>query len=80
MGVTPFQVVYGRSPLPLIYYGDRETPNSTLDEQLKEWDITLGALKDHFKIVQEKMKSMMIIKKDMLSFNRENGLLEDSSV
>lgn len=41
---------------PLIYYGDRETPNSTLDERLKERDIALGALKDHLRVAQEKTK------------------------
>lgn len=33
IGVTPFQAVSGRLPPPLIYYGDMETPNSTLDQQ-----------------------------------------------
>ncbi|KAA0058175.1 DNA gyrase subunit A [Cucumis melo var. makuwa] len=50
LGVSPFQAVYGRSPPALIYYGDKETPNSTLDEQLKERDITLAALKDHLRV------------------------------
>ncbi|KAA0066054.1 ty3-gypsy retrotransposon protein [Cucumis melo var. makuwa] len=48
--------VYGRLSSPLIYYGDQDTPNSALDEQLKERDIALGALKEHLKIAQEKMK------------------------
>ncbi|KAA0056364.1 T32E20.30 [Cucumis melo var. makuwa] len=34
--------VYGHLPPPLIYYRDWETPNSTLDEQMKERDVTLG--------------------------------------
>ena len=50
--ITPFQAVYGRLP-PLIYYEDRDTPNSALDEQLKERDIALGALKEHLKIAQK---------------------------
>ncbi|TYK28538.1 transposon Tf2-1 polyprotein isoform X1 [Cucumis melo var. makuwa] len=62
LGVSPFQAVYGRSPPALIYYGDRETPNSTLDEQLKERDITLAALKDHLRVAQKKMKSYADIK------------------
>ncbi|KAA0055700.1 Ty3/gypsy retrotransposon protein [Cucumis melo var. makuwa] len=56
IGITPFQAVYGRLPPPLIYYGDMETPNSTLDQQLKDRDITLGALKEHLKLAQERMK------------------------
>ena len=39
-----------------MYYDDRDTPNSALDEQLKERDIMLGALKEHLRIAQEKMK------------------------
>ena len=36
LGLTPFQDVYGRKPPSLLYYGDGETANSTLDEQLRE--------------------------------------------
>ncbi|KAA0037056.1 transposon Tf2-1 polyprotein isoform X1 [Cucumis melo var. makuwa] len=42
IGIIPFQAVYGRLPPPLVYYGDMETPNSTLDQQLKDRDIALG--------------------------------------
>ncbi|KAL4028780.1 hypothetical protein IC575_011991 [Cucumis melo] len=48
--ITPFQAVYGCLPPPLVYYGDMETPNSTLDQQLKDRDIALGALKEHLKL------------------------------
>ena len=56
LGVTPFQVVYGRLPPPLIYYGERDTTNSMLDEQLKERDVVLGALREHLRVAQDKMK------------------------
>ncbi|KAA0034981.1 Transposon Tf2-9 polyprotein [Cucumis melo var. makuwa] len=56
LGITPFQAVYGRLPPPLVYFGDRDTPSTALDEQLKERDVTLGALKEHLKFAQEKMK------------------------
>ncbi|KAL0534326.1 hypothetical protein IC582_028616 [Cucumis melo] len=56
LGATPFQAIYGRLPPLLIYYGDRDTPISALDEQLKERDIALEALKEHLRIAQEKMK------------------------
>ena len=46
--MTPFQAVYGRTPPALIYYGDRETPNSMLDEQLKERDVALGYFEGAF--------------------------------
>ena len=46
LGVSPFQAVYGRAPPALLYYGDRGTSISTLDEQLKERDIVLGVLKN----------------------------------
>ena len=42
--------VYKHLPPPLVYYDDRDTPNSALDEQLKERDIMLGALKEHLRI------------------------------
>ncbi|KAL0556518.1 hypothetical protein IC582_005032 [Cucumis melo] len=42
IGINPFQAVYGRLPPPLIYYGDEETPNSTLDRQLQDRDVILG--------------------------------------
>ena len=48
LGITPFQAVYGRLSPPLIFYGERDTTNSTLDEQLKERDVVLGALREHF--------------------------------
>ena len=48
--MTPFQVVYGRQPPPLIYYSDGATTNATLDEQLKERDLALTALKDHLRL------------------------------
>ena len=35
----------------LIHYGDMETSNSTLDQQLKDRDIALRALKEHLQAV-----------------------------
>lgn len=32
-----------------------ETSNSTLDQQLKDKDVILGALKEHLKVAQERM-------------------------
>ena len=63
IGITPFQAVYGRVPPPLLYYGDRDTSNSTLDEQLKERDVALGALKEHLQVAQDKMKKYADVKR-----------------
>ncbi|KAL0554843.1 hypothetical protein IC582_008771 [Cucumis melo] len=68
IGITPFQAVYGRLPPPLVYYGDMETPNSTLDQQLKDRDIALGALKEHMKIAQERMKKQADTKRREVEF------------
>ncbi|KAA0046076.1 peroxidase 64 [Cucumis melo var. makuwa] len=50
IGVTPSQAIYERMPPPLIQYGDMETPNSTLDQQLRDRDIALGALRRNEKL------------------------------
>ncbi|KAA0057099.1 peroxidase 64 [Cucumis melo var. makuwa] len=56
IGITLFQAVYGCVTPPLIYYGDSEMPNSTLNQRVKERDVALGVLKEHLLIAQEKMK------------------------
>ena len=52
----------------MIYYGDQGTSISTLDEQLKERDIPLGALKEHLRIAQDKMKSYADMKRRHVEF------------
>ena len=56
LGITHFPVVYGRTPPPLIYYGDQSTSNFLLDEQLKARDEVLEVLKEHLRVAQDKMK------------------------
>ncbi|TYK19390.1 Transposon Ty3-I Gag-Pol polyprotein [Cucumis melo var. makuwa] len=73
LGVSPFQAVYGRTPPPLVFYGDLGTPNSTLDDQLKQRDIALGALKEHLRVAQEKMKTYVDLKRRHVEF--EEGTL-----
>ena len=63
IGVTLFQAVYGHLPPPLEYYGERDTTNSTLDEQLKERDVVLGALREHLRIAHDKMKKYADMKR-----------------
>lgn len=40
--------MYGRLPPPLLYYGDTNTINSTLDQQLKERDIAFMGIEGAF--------------------------------
>ena len=68
IGITPFQAVYGRLPPPLIQYGDMDTPNSTLDQQLKKRDVALGALKEHLRVAQERMKNYADLKRRDVEF------------
>ena len=63
LGVTPFQAMYGRVPPPLISYGEGATSNSTLDEQLVERGVALGAFKEHLREAQEKMKKYVDAKR-----------------
>ncbi|KAA0048440.1 Retrovirus-related Pol polyprotein from transposon 17.6 [Cucumis melo var. makuwa] len=49
-------VVYGRKPPTLLSYGEGGTSDSTLDEQLRERDITLAALHEHLLLAQQQMK------------------------
>ncbi|XP_050939335.1 uncharacterized protein LOC127148944 [Cucumis melo] len=53
---------------PLLYYGDVATPNSTLDQQLKDRDIALGTLKEHLRIAQEKMKKHADLRRRTVEF------------
>ncbi|TYK22515.1 transposon Tf2-1 polyprotein isoform X1 [Cucumis melo var. makuwa] len=56
LGKSPFQVVYGRKPPTLLSYGERRTSNSSIDEQLKERDVALDALREHLLLAQQQMK------------------------
>ncbi|KAL0537842.1 hypothetical protein IC582_026831 [Cucumis melo] len=56
LGMTPFQVVYGRKPPPLLSYGTQVTSNATLDEQLRERDKMILSLREHLRLAQDQMK------------------------
>ncbi|KAA0040843.1 Ty3/gypsy retrotransposon protein [Cucumis melo var. makuwa] len=56
LGMTPFQVVYGRKPPPLLSYGAQVTSNVTLDEQLKERDEMILSLRENLRLAQDQMK------------------------
>ena len=55
LNMLPFQVVYGRKPPTLLSCGER-TSNSSVDEQLRERDVALDALRGHLLLAQQQMK------------------------
>ncbi|TYK14862.1 transposon Tf2-1 polyprotein isoform X1 [Cucumis melo var. makuwa] len=55
LDMSPFQVVYGRKPPTLLSYGERKTSDSSVDEQLRERDVALDALREH--LLNEKLSS-----------------------
>ncbi|KAA0040204.1 ty3-gypsy retrotransposon protein [Cucumis melo var. makuwa] len=56
IGMSPFQVVYGKKPPALLSYGSMQSKNSTVEEMLQERDEILSALRDHLRLAQEQMK------------------------
>ncbi|KAA0026023.1 putative retroelement pol polyprotein [Cucumis melo var. makuwa] len=56
LDMSPFQVVYGRKPPTLLSYGERGTSHSLIDEQLRERDVALDALREHLLLAQQQMK------------------------
>ncbi|TYK03080.1 ty3-gypsy retrotransposon protein [Cucumis melo var. makuwa] len=54
---TPYAVVYGQAPPPIISYGQSSTtPNNSVESQLQARDETLAALKRHLQHAQDQMK------------------------
>ncbi|KAA0051271.1 ty3-gypsy retrotransposon protein [Cucumis melo var. makuwa] len=59
---TPYAVVYGQPPPPIISYGQtRTTPNDSVEHQLQSRDEMLKALKRHLQHAQERMKKFVDI-------------------
>lgn len=56
INATPYSVLYGRPPPPLVSYGDRKTTNDTLEHPLIDRDKALVALKEHLALAQNRMK------------------------
>ncbi|KAL0533232.1 hypothetical protein IC582_030448 [Cucumis melo] len=56
IGMTPFQVVYGRQPPTVLSYGNSPSKNSTVEEMLLERDLVLVSLREHLRLAQEQMK------------------------
>ncbi|KAA0035475.1 Transposon Tf2-6 polyprotein [Cucumis melo var. makuwa] len=63
LGVSPFQVLYGRKPPSFVSYGVGDTSNSSLAEQLSERDTVLAALRDHLLLAQQQMKQYADMKR-----------------
>ena len=57
INTTPFQVVYGRDPSPLIQGIPSALPNSTMDQLLQDCDYMLIVLREHLVHAQQRMKS-----------------------
>ncbi|KAA0032598.1 retrotransposon protein, putative, unclassified [Cucumis melo var. makuwa] len=60
IGMSLFQVVYGRKPPALLSYGSMQSKNSTVEEMLQERDEILSALRDHLHLAQEQMKDYAV--------------------
>ena len=65
---NPFQIVYGRSPPPLLSYGNHKTPHNEVELMLKERDLALIALKENLNVAQNRMKKMADSKRRELKF------------
>ncbi|KAL4018588.1 hypothetical protein IC575_022188 [Cucumis melo] len=69
---TPFQMVYGRPPPPLLSYGHQQTPNNELETMLKERDLALNAIKENLCTAQNGRKKMADQKRIELKFKVED--------
>ncbi|GJS50287.1 putative mitochondrial protein [Tanacetum coccineum] len=54
---TPFKILYGRDPPPLIRYGSQPTPIFEVDRYMEERDQVLKELKEHLSKVQVNVKT-----------------------
>jgi hypothetical protein len=55
---TPFQVIYGCEPLPLIPFQPRATQVAAVEHQLRDRDIFLSEIKDRLLQAQTIMKTV----------------------
>ncbi|TYK05651.1 Retrotransposable element Tf2 [Cucumis melo var. makuwa] len=65
---TPFQVVYGRPPPPLVRYGDIKSNNNSVEQLLKERDLVISALKENLIMTQNRMKKQADLHRRELKF------------
>lgn len=67
-GTTPFFVVYGREPMPLLPYVAGETKNHELEQQLINRDDMLKLLRTNLFKAQDRMRNQANSKRRELSF------------
>ena len=66
--MTPFKIVYGRNPPPLIQYVNHSTTNSSLEELLVASDLMITELKDQLALAQDRMKKAADLQRRELEF------------
>ena len=66
--MTPFKIVYGRNPPPLIQYVNHSTTNSSLEELLVARDLMITELKDQLALTQDRMKKAIDLNRRELKF------------
>lgn len=55
--MTPFKVVYGRDPPPIVRFEENSTKNPELESLLKQRDLMLAQIKEHLVHAQQLMKN-----------------------
>jgi len=68
IGMTPYRVVFGRDPPPLIHYEPDPEDILTLQEQLQQRDVVLEVLKANLNKAQLRMKARANSKRRELEF------------
>ncbi|KAA0045700.1 ty3-gypsy retrotransposon protein [Cucumis melo var. makuwa] len=70
---TPYAVVYGQPPPPIISYGQgNTTPNDSVEFQLQTRDETLATLKRHLQHAQDQMKKFANVHRRDVVFDIED--------
>ena len=69
---TPFQIVYGRPPPPLVLYGDRKIDNNSVEKLLKERDLVISAFKENLLTAQNNMKKQVDLHRREMKFKVED--------
>ena len=66
--MTPFKIVYGKNPPPLIQYVNHSTTNSSLEELLVARDLMIIELKDQMALAQDRTKKAVDLHRRELEF------------
>jgi hypothetical protein len=65
---TPFEVVYGRPPPPLVSYSPGSAKVAAVDQQLRDRDVFLAEIRDRLKLAQDVMKDRQDQKRRLVEF------------